>query len=123
MLRNNTHLVVFAAHRRLLALGALLEMKERRVILEGVLEGVLGPTQGHAVLYLLVLLMEVGLRLPQALLIGEVLFLVVALAMRDLVVWVPVLLIALDKLAVVVDLGDVAMYLINEHTGEICFYQ
>ena len=121
--------VAVAADRglRTLLCTLLLEMQQRRVVLQRIRQLVLATaTQRMAVVRLGVLLMEVWLRLPETLLVELIAWLViedVLAAVGNLVVGIAILRVTLDELAVIIHLGDVPVDLINKHTGEICFYQ
>jgi len=122
LLRYDTHLVVLTTDRGLLTLRAFLEMEKWWVLQQGVRPIVL-VAHRLALVYLLVLMVEVRLRGPKTLLMNNALLIIVELAVRDFVEGISVVLRISFAELVIIDLRDVPVHLIYEHTGQICFYQ
>jgi len=77
-----------------------------------------------ALINLLILLVEVRLRRPKALLMNNALLIIVELPVGNFVERVSVVLrISFAELVVIIDLRDVPVHLIYKHTGQISFYQ
>jgi len=67
---------------------------------------------------------EVGLRRAKTLLMNNALLIIVELAVGNFVEGISVVLrISFAELVIIIDLRDVPVHLIYEHTGQICFYQ